>query len=152
MTILEAQYVVLEHFVENTTIDKGQLNQLCSKSKTRKAEDLAAFLGALEDLVISGIIKKIEKDKSIDSDAIWVLKKPLSLYEQNVIIDGQTAIEIANIIREFSDAIKSEDISANPLGIQQKDIIMLMQIINMYASAQQGKQDTETTKEDLSDK
>lgn len=134
MTSLDAQQKLLEHLSVNDSVSSNDISKYISSKNEidNKDEVLSAFYGAIDELCLAGVLVRPYNKDNKEENHIYVLKKPISLYEQTLTVDGDVALKISNIVSNFSDIMQSKYVS-NPLCIRQQDLIILMEIINMYA-------------------
>lgn len=135
MNITEASAVLIGHFIKNDSISNEQFNLFTGKGKkTNPIEIEAALSYALKELEDKGILSKYisinDKGTHIHT---WVLKKPLIWNDQNIIIDGNTAIGISNSVNSFYQSIGENDSFCNPLSITNKDISILLDMVSLLA-------------------
>jgi len=132
MTIVEAVNKLLEHFgkKDSFSIEEDYLN-LMQLSETPE-ENKIAFILALEDLDKNEFVKCYTQGKK----KIYILKKPLNSFEQNVMIGGFTCSMIAKVINDFCDKIKDKRDYCDAKNINEKDIRNLMFIATMNTSSE----------------
>ena len=130
MTAIQAEAKLFEYFSEKDTIDNNQIGKMCQVKGKTNEQDLAAFMAALKDLEVNGIIFK----NDYNGTETWVLKKPLTLLQQSVILDGITSLNISQIVNNFAEISKNKEILCSPLAIGCNDINVLIQLISLYAA------------------
>ena len=133
MNIQEASSILFRHFLKNDSINSEQFVQISGK-KTQLSEAEAALSWALQVFEDRGIVAKFvgaNKDKGVLFT--WVLKKPLALQDQSLIVDGMTAINIANTVNSFFQSTNNQDRYCNPLAITSSDLSVLLEMISIYA-------------------
>jgi hypothetical protein len=132
MTIVEAANKLLEHFIKKDSFcmetDYIDLMQLSENPEENKI----TFILALEDLEKNDIIKGYIQGKK----RIYILKKPLNSFEQNINVGGFTCNMIAKVINDFCDKIKDKRDYCDSRNITEKDIRNLMFIATMHSENQ----------------
>jgi hypothetical protein len=133
MTIIEASSILFGHFIKSDSISNEQFGQIKPK-KTSDIEAEAAFSYSLAEMETKNIVSKFITANS-DGKAVyvWVLKQPLISIPQNVQIDGGTAIAISNICNDFFKQTGNDEEFCNPLQIIDRDLHILMEIIDILA-------------------
>ena len=134
MTGIDAYHLLFKFFLENDSLKYSDINSLVIKSKNTKENsgEIAAVLCALEDLTLNNILFKNQDDLGNQKTTVWVLRKPLTLLQQTVILDGAIAFRIAEVINMFCETVE-EELIANPFNISQNEIQGLLDIITLYA-------------------
>lgn len=136
MTIVEAANKILEHFNNKESFcmdeDYGSLMQI-SESPT---EDKIAFILALEDLEKNDFIKSHISNKK----KIYILRKPLNSYDQNINLGGFTCNMIAKIINDFCNKIKDKRDYCEARNITEKDIRNLIFLASLSSTNQEDKE------------
>jgi len=129
MTIVEAANKLLEHFTkkDSFSMDTDYID-LMQLSETPE-ENKVTFILALEDLEKNDFIKSYTQGKK----KIYILKKPLNSFEQNINVGGFTCNMIAKVINDFCDKIKDKRDYCDSRGITEKDIRNLMFIATMQS-------------------
>lgn len=140
MTIKSAKNLIIQHFNGNPDVDSisfEDLNSFIFKDDN-KNECLTALLGALTTLTSEGVLYlNPMSDVSNTKTLNWVLVKKLYEIEQTIKIPGHLAMRINSIVSDFSDILEDEDLIPDGLEVNETSIMILLDIINMYAS--QGK-------------
>ena len=95
-------------------------------------ENKIAFILALEDLEKNELIKCHTQGKK----KIYILKKPLNSFEQNITIGGFTCAMVAKVINDFCDKIRDKRDYCDAKNINEKDIRNLMFIASMNTSSE----------------
>lgn len=141
MTCNEAKIKVLDYLSQNDSINFEQLNKLLDTS-CDKTEGLSAVLGALQELSSDGVVfLNPLADISKPTTLLWVLKQKLYSRQQNVVINGEIAEQISNIVNSFAEAANSDEVICNQLQIEEKDILILLSILGNYI--EQNEKDSE---------
>lgn len=68
----------------------------------------------------------------LDEEGNYILEKPLAQVTQNIQIDYNTAINISRVINTICHDIGDEKNLADPLNIQEIDLLNLLNIIDNY--------------------
>lgn len=132
MNILEANSILLSHFIQNDSINNEYFNKFVTK-KQSLSEVEAAMSYALAELETKGIVSKFTGVNANNALLFtWVLKQPLVFNNQSVKIGGDMGFTIANIVNSFYESIGGDG-SCNPLEITEEDLSVLTQMIEMYA-------------------
>jgi hypothetical protein len=133
MTVLETTAKLFKFFSDNDYFETGEHFQeviLISENKEIETATLEAGLDSLVDMEV--IIKKESKDKTY-----WILKKPLSYYEQKVEVAPTTALHIATVLNEICIRVGNVDELCDPLSISDRDLGNLVAFINNVLSPQE---------------
>lgn len=129
MFIIEYTSELYKYFTENSSLhlsagQKDDFKKVIPITED-KEKDLAGLRIAMKEFEELGLVKH---SKLEDGD-IWFLKKHINNFEQYVLLDGETAHEVAEIINKFCSKIDDKKDLANPLKISHLDIKSLMLII-----------------------
>jgi hypothetical protein len=118
VTITEASNKLLEYFSKNTFFSfEENYQDLIILSENPESTKIA-FILALDDLEKSELLKSHQ----IGKRKVYILKKPLNSYDQNVTISGFTSSLIAKVINDFCDQIKDQKDYCDAKFISEKDI------------------------------
>lgn len=132
MTILEAVNKLLEHFIKkdsfNLDIDYANLMNISESPD----EDKISFILALEDMEKNDFIKSHQ----IGKKKIYILKKPIISYEQNLLLAGFTCNMIAKVINDFCEKIKDKRDYCDARSVNEKDIRNLIYIASLNSNIQ----------------
>lgn len=146
MTILQAKTFILDYFATHDFITYEDLGRFIKTSDDKQA-CVSACLLALAELTSENIIglNPIYSPQDLSS-LVWNLRTPLPNITQKVLISGQTALNIASIVNSFADTVEAEELSANPLQIEEKDLSVVCDIVAMLSQnkAETDKQSIET--------
>lgn len=132
MTVLETTSKLFKFFSENDYFETGEHFKevvLISEDKELEAATLETGLDGLVDMDV--IIKKESKNKTY-----WILKKPLSYYEQKVEVAPTTALHIATVLNDICRRVGNVDDLCDPLNICDRDLDNLVTFINNVLSNQ----------------
>ena len=132
MNILEAKQLLLGYFLTKDTLSIDGFSSVVQQ-KNIKDETEAVLRAALLELDSLKIITKSFSNIENKQQEIWVLNKPLLSYEQSIQIDGNLAIKISSYVNNFLKTTGDTSIISNPLNISRDDIIILLDIIDLYA-------------------
>ena len=125
MTILDCSNLLFEFFLKN---DCFNIEEHTTKLLT-VVEDFDAFkatlLSTLEDFKRKGIVE----ESRFNDKAYYILKKGLSVQEQNIKISGETAMEISYAINGFCEDMEGSNEICNPSEISEADVKALLAII-----------------------
>jgi len=69
------------------------------------------------------IVKVTKKDKNF-----WILKKPLTHYDQKVELGANTAMGVSVVLNEICDQLENTEDKCDPLSITDKDISNLVSV------------------------
>lgn len=133
MNVLEAKQFILSVLIQKDSLTIKECLSNFGKNQNKETE--AAIRSALAELEQLKIINKVELSNSENNETIWILNKPLFSYEQNVMIDGLTAKKISLIVNNFLKTTGQTDVQSNPLNICKEDILILLDIIDLYAQS-----------------
>lgn len=133
MTGLDAHSKLFEYFNKKDSLIYDDIEKLGPKN-ILQTERIVCYLSALEDLVKSDVLF-VDNVHSKTGEIVktWVLKKPLNFYQQTIVINGNTASNIAAVVNHFANIINAKDLVCSPLNIQEKDILTVLEVINVYA-------------------
>lgn len=136
MTINEASVLLTAYFIKNDSITNELFKNIVGRRKIPPYEYEAAFSCALQEFETKGIVSKFinVNDKGVTYFA-WVLRKPIFEYSQKIDVNGHLAVAISNAVNSFFDSTNQKGVFSNPLQIQEQDLIILLEIIDMYASS-----------------
>jgi len=126
MTVLEITGKLFTFFSENDYFEMEEHFQdviLISENKELEEAVLEAGLESLIEMEV--ICKKESKNKDY-----WILKKPLSYYEQKVEVAPTTALHIATVLNEICGRVGNVDELCDPLNISDRDLGNLVAFIN----------------------
>ena len=132
MTVLETTSKLFKFFSENDYFETGEHFKevvLISEDKELEAATLETGLDGLVDMDV--IIKKESKNKTY-----WILKNPLSYYEQKVEVAPTTALHIATVLNDICRRVGNVDDLCDPLNICDRDLDNLVTFINNVLSNQ----------------
>mgnify|MGYP001573276031 CR=1 FL=1 len=145
MTGLEANKNLIDYFSKKDSLNYEDIEKLEPKG-INKNEKIAAYLSALEDLTVSQVLFKNQNSIIDNKEIIWVLKKSLGLYQQNVILNSQTSFAISSVINQFAEMAKAKNLICNPLLIQEKDLLSLIEIITLLSENNKDNGDSDNKK------
>lgn len=149
MTIKNAKNLIIQYFHENSNKDSISFDELNSFIKTTddKNECLTSILGALVMLVNENILYLNPlSDVSNPKTLIWVLISKLDEIEKTLKISGELAAQINSIVSDFSEATDTPQIMPNGLEITQQEIMVILDMLNMYASQEDSEPEVEEEK------
>lgn len=132
MTIVEAANILLEYFGKKDSFNMEENYADVMKISETPAEDKMAFVLALQDLEKAEIVKSDSKNK------IYILKKPLNSFDQNIQLGGMTATLIAKIINDFCDKIKDKRDYCDSKNITEKDLRNLVFLASLTQSKEEN--------------
>jgi len=127
MTIVEAANKLLEYFTTNISFSLEENYKDLVLISENPEETKIAFILALEDLEKSDLIKSHQ----IGKRKIYILKKPLDSYDQNINLGGFTCNMIAQVINDFCNQIKDKKDYCDAKRITEKDIRNLIFLASM---------------------
>lgn len=133
MTIITASQHLIEYYKKHDCFNlKGDFKRLFPNyiSETPE-EDKAAILAALEELVATTICRK----STIDKIDYYLLIRPISQLNQNVNLSSITIELICKILSQASEKLKDQEISFDPLRLEEKDILLAITILNEVINA-----------------
>jgi len=130
MTIVEAANKLLEYFAKNVSFSLEENYKDLILISENPDETKIAFILALEDLEKSDLIKSHQ----IGKKRIYILKKPLNSYDQNLSLSGFTCNLIAQVINDFCEQIKDKKDYCDAKNISEKDIRNLIFLASMTTS------------------
>jgi hypothetical protein len=124
MTGLEATSDLFKFFSENDYFEMGQhFGSVILISDNKELEEACLELG-LEEMGEMGVIVKVtKKDKNF-----WILKKPLTHYDQKVELGANTAMGVSVVLNEICDQLENTEDKCDPLSITDKDINNLVSV------------------------
>lgn len=141
MTVFDAINKLLEWFQKNDTFNFGRDFKkviLISDNKER------------DEQILQIALKKLEQNEIIScggtpdsKEVYYILNKKLAALEQTVVLDGNLALEVAKKINDFCEKEKIEDCLADPLAIKAKDIMNLLNMIEIFKVASLNKEESE---------
>lgn len=134
MTITDAQNIIYEHFTSQDTFSLR--TDFTNVFLPIGDESIAIKIAeaALKDFEKNGAIVRID-------DATWVLTRPLVQFEQSVKLDGMVAGAIAEVINKYCDKFEDDANRANPLAINESDIINLLKLLSQFEDAIEGEEE-----------
>lgn len=136
MTIVEAANKILEHFNKKESFCMEEDYTSLMEISEYPTEDKIAFILALEDLEKNDFIKSHTSNKK----KLYILKKPLNSYDQNINLGGFTCNMIAKVINDFCDRIKDKRDYCEARSITEKDIRNLIFLASLSSSSQEEKE------------
>jgi len=140
MTIVEAVNKLLEHFHKKDSFNMEDDYASLMKISETPEEDKAAYVLALEEMEKTDIIKCFTSGKR----KIFLLKKPLNSFDQNINVGGYTCNMIAKVINDFCEKVKDKRDYCDPRSINEKDIRNLLFLASMaYVDKEKQNLDTE---------
>jgi len=124
MTGLEATSELFKFFSENDYFEMGEhFSSVILISDKREIEEACLDLG-LAELGEMGVVSKItKKDKDY-----WILKKPLTHYDQKVELGASTAMGVSVVLNEICDQLENTEDKCDPLSISDRDINNLVSV------------------------
>jgi hypothetical protein len=129
MTITEASYSLIIHFIKNDSVTNEQFTQLAPK-KVPRHESEAAFTHALQEFETRQIVRKlISSNSEGKSIFVWILNKHLENFDQTIVLSGNLSIEISKVVNSFYESVGDKQTTSNPLQITPHDIHILLEII-----------------------
>lgn len=130
MTIFDITNNLLLYFTKSETfIYNKNYKEILIESKN-SIEDEALIISALKDLHLNKIVElyKIDNEKQNLNDSVWILRRPLETYHQNVSINTNTAVQIATMVNNFCELAGEPNATCNPQQITDMDLNHLLQI------------------------
>lgn len=118
MTIVEAANKILEHFNRKEFFCMEEDYKNLMEISETPDEDKIAFILALEDLEKNDFVKS----HTFNKKRIYILKKPLNSFDQNITLGGFTCNMIGKVINDFCDKIKDKRDYCDAKNINEKDI------------------------------
>jgi hypothetical protein len=134
MDILESTNKLLTWFTTNDVftlhgMGKGDDQyQLIPISENPKL-DRASVIGALNELEKINLVNFVR----LGNTSYWILKKPLSTYDQTVLVDTFTASQIAETLNTFCKKTNNSIDLCNASQITSKDITNLLLIAKHFS-------------------
>ena len=138
MTILEAANKIIEHFNKKESFCMEEDYRDLMQISETPDEDKIAFILALEDLEKNDFVKSHNHNKK----RIYILKKPLNSFDQNITIGGFTCNMIGKVINDFCDKIKDKRDYCDTRNINEKDIRNLIFLASLNTTTNQEDKDT----------
>jgi hypothetical protein len=147
MTILECQAKILDYLKNNDSVSFENFNLFIPTSLNKYA-GITACLAALSELGTLNIVtlNQIADIKSPET-LVWVLRDKLSNRSQNISICGSVASNISNIVNNFAESVEDGDLISNPLNITEKDLCVLIDIIEMYSNQDSNEENNDDSEE-----
>ena len=140
MTIDNARTYLWEWFGKKDIFllerDAGSLVWLV-ESDEQEEERNAALIGALEDFVSGGMVKKV----SYADKEYYILDKPFESLDQTITINQHTAGQVALTINNFCEAIGDRTDWADQGNLGEKDVRSLVAITSILESKLNGGKD-----------
>jgi len=127
MTILETKLKLYDWFEKNHSfeIERDAVKFLSIVEEPEACR--AAVLIALKEFVNIGFAKV----ETWEDKEYYILEKPLDSYEQTVTLNSQTARYVSEMINTFCEVLDDRRDVCDPLGVREKDIQNLCNIITM---------------------
>ena len=131
MTVLETTSKLFKFFSENDYFEEGEhFSEIILISEDKELEMIVLEAG-LESLVeMEVILKKESKDK-----VYWILKKPLSYYEQKVELSPSTALGLASVLNEICIRIGNSNEICDPLNVCDRDLNNLVSFVDNFLNS-----------------
>lgn len=120
MTVLDATQHLFEWFKTHDTFEEKNITEIILISDTPE-RDKAAFLCCLDDLTKNEIVGVTE----VKERKIWVLKKNLQAFDQDVSIPYHLAVEISQCLNRMCNVLDDHTDEADPLNLSTKDLMNL---------------------------
>lgn len=138
MTILEASSLIWKWFSTHDTFSEDNLKEIVLVSEDYGV-DWAIFVGALNELEKTGILRKVtisQPGKARVIKELWVLFKKFNTYEQTVLLSADTCLTVAEVINSIGDTFEEDGWQSNPTDIKEIDIVRVTNfckgLINKY--------------------
>ena len=128
MTIINATGHLVKYFEQFDSFNlKDDFKKLFPNhiSETLEA-DQAALLAALEELIATGICRRA----AINKQDFYLLIRPINQLNQSVNLSYITIQLISQILSKASEKLKDQEISFDPLRLEEKDILLSLTILN----------------------
>ena len=138
MTVLETTSKLFKFFSEHDYFEAGEHFKdiiLISDDKELEAAVLEAGLDSLIDMDV--IIKKETKNK-----IYWILKKPLSYYEQKVEVAPSTALGFASVLNEICVRVGNVDEICDPFNISDRDLSNLVSFVDNFLNNKANQEES----------
>lgn len=135
MTIVEAANILLEYFGKKDSFSMEDNYAEVMRISETPSEDKMAFVLALQDLEKADIVKSDSKNK------IYILKKPLNSFDQNIQLGGMTANLVAKIINDFCDKIKDKRDYCDAKNLTEKDLRNLVFLASLASPKEEENVD-----------
>jgi hypothetical protein len=162
MNILTASQKLVNYFLKYDSINDEQIFGLVPEKEDHQA-CCAAFTCALDEMEKNQIVVskseeiEIGRDEEEDEEnkktyvpsekikfTTWVLKRPLQNREQVLLIDGITALKVSAVVNNFYQMANNGQMIYNPIQITNNDILILLEVIALYAKQNMNKAQEET--------
>lgn len=126
MTGLDATSELFKFFSENDYFEVGEhFGNVILISDDKSLEEACLEMGLLE-LEGMGVVFKVSKNDK----EYWILKKPLTHYDQKVELGANTAMNVSIVLNEICDKLENTEDKCDPLNISDRDISNLVSIAN----------------------
>ena len=158
MNILTASQKLVNYFLKYDSINDEQIFGLVPEKEDHQAY-YTAFTCALDEMEKNKIVVSKTQDIEIGRDeedeksnvppekmkfTTWVLNRPLQNREQVLLIDGITALKISAVVNNFYQMANNGKMICNPIQITDNDILILLEVIALYAKQNMNKVQEET--------
>ena len=128
MTGLDASSSLFKFFSENDYFDMDEhFKSVVLISENEKIEKACVEIG-LEDLCEMGVIIIREEG----GKNFWILRKPLSHYEQKVELSASTAMTLSHVLNEICVALGNKEDKCDPLRITENDVNNLITVASKF--------------------
>jgi len=87
--------------------------------------DKASVLAGLEELVLNGVLKKA----TVNKKEYYILIRNLNSFAQTVQLSSVTSLIIYEILKEYANFVKNNDILPNPLQLTENDVLTALTIL-----------------------
>jgi hypothetical protein len=146
MTLLSIKTQLLSHFLENDTFQEGDFVKIkVAKNLEKFKNDL--IRKSLKDLEDSKIVKSLVADAPTNEADVkfdaWILELPLAAHGQQIYVSLPLAGAISETINTFMEANKLDAEKSNPLSLSERDIAVLLGIINELLEGQDDEEKDE---------
>lgn len=130
MTVSEARGALFGWFEKQDSFClERDYSKLLLITDTSDEEKKAGILGALEDFIETGFVKKAE----YEGVAYYILSKPFSAFDQHITINAQTAQMVSRSINNFCQVMGDKRDWCDVNNVSERDVINLTNIIHIIS-------------------
>jgi hypothetical protein len=135
-TLVQIKHALLDFFTQEDTIHPETQAEVVKFECEDKSLKAALVRAALEELEKDDIVRKVVVDTS---RSVWVLVKPLSMYQRPIICGYDTIGAVANCINEFLKAGGNERDLVDATQLNETNIQTLVLIAEGLMNKAQQK-------------
>lgn len=128
-TLVHVRHALFQFFLQEDTLDPATQSGLVQF----ECEDIdlkrAIVIEGLKELEKAEVCKEAKKSPT---ESVWVLCRPLGMYEQSVSVGYETALSLAKVINDYCEKIGNKREICDGSALKERD---LQKLILIFESA-----------------